>query len=158
MRARVDALLAGARRRLAGAPRERLGDWAHTRRLLGFGRAPRIVPVGEAWHVGVLLIGDAEVWATGEVLRARAEAPRGYTAHAQRERSERAAAAARGGFADGEVVHLGALPIDVDEVARGGVSGPLSLIAGVVHVRWSPTGVTRPLADYLDEQLELLGR
>ncbi len=120
MRARVDALLAGARRRLAGAPRERLGDWAHTRRLLGFGRAPRIVPVGEAWHVGVLLIGDAEVWATGEVL--------------------------------------GALPIDVDEVARGGVSGPLSLIAGVVHVRWSPTGVTRPLADYLDEQLELLGR
>ena len=75
MRARVDALLAGARRRLAGAPRERLGDWAHTRRLLGFGRAPRIVPVGEAWHVGVLLIGDAEVWATGEVLRARAEAP-----------------------------------------------------------------------------------
>ena len=31
-------------------------------------------------------------------------------------------------------------------------------VAGVVHVRWSPTGVTRPLADYLDEQLELLGR
>jgi hypothetical protein len=31
VRARVDAaLLAGARQRLAGAPRERLGDWAHT--------------------------------------------------------------------------------------------------------------------------------
>ena len=85
MRARVDALLDGARRRLAGAPRERLGDWAHARKLLGFGRAPRIVPIGEAWHVGVLLIGDAEVWATGEILRARAEAPRGYTAQAQRE-------------------------------------------------------------------------
>lgn len=157
-RADPDRLFGAARMRLAGAPRERLGDWAHARRLLGFGRAPRIVPVGEAWHVGVLLIGDAEVWATGEILRARTEAPRGYTAQAQRERSERAAAAARGGFADGEVVHLGAAPIDVDEVRRGGVSGPLAVIAGVVHVRWSPTGVTRPLADYLDEQLELLGR
>ena len=104
----LDALLDDARRRLAGAPRERLGDWAQARKLLGFGRAPRIVPVGEAWHVGVLLIADAEVYATGEVLRARTEAPRGYTAQAQRERSERAAAAARGGFADGEVVHLGA--------------------------------------------------
>ena len=158
MRARVDALLDGARRRLAGAPRERLGDWAHARKLLGFGRAPRIVPIGEAWHVGVLLIGDAEVWATGEILRARAEAPRGYTAQAQRERSERAAAAARGGFADGEVVHLGAAPIDLGDVGRGTVSGPLSVIAGVVHVRWSATGVTRPLGDYLDEQLELMGR
>ena len=158
MRARIDAVLDGARQRLAAAPRERLGDWAHARRLLGFGRAPRIVPVGEAWHVGVLLIGDDEVWATGEILRARTEAPRGYTAQAQRERSERAAAAARGGFADGEVVHLGALPIDVGEVGRGMASGPLSMIAGVVHVRWSATGATRPLVDYLDEQLELLGR
>ena len=45
------------------------------------------------------LIADAAVYATGEILRARTEAPRGYTAQAQRERSERAAAAARGGFA-----------------------------------------------------------
>ncbi|MGB4777971.1 MAG: glutaminase, partial [Microbacterium sp.] len=86
--ATVFALLDDARARLAGAPRERLGDWAHARKLLGFGRAPRIVPVGEAWHVGVFLIGDAAVYATGEVLRARSEAPRGYTAEAQRARSE----------------------------------------------------------------------
>jgi hypothetical protein len=79
----LDTVLSDARRRLAGSPRERLGDWAHAR-LLGFGRAPRIVPVGEAWHVGVLLIADAEVYATGEILRARAEAVRGYTAEAQR--------------------------------------------------------------------------
>ena len=95
----LDDVLTDARRRLAGSPRERLGDWAHARKLLGFGRAPRIVPVGEAWHVGVLLIADAEVYATGEILRARAEAVRGYTAEAQRARSERAAAAARGGCA-----------------------------------------------------------
>ena len=73
----LKALFDDARRRLAGSPRERLGDWAHARRLLGFGRAPRIVPVGEAWHVGVLLIADAAVYATGEILRARTEAPRG---------------------------------------------------------------------------------
>ncbi|WP_431804574.1 glutaminase [Microbacterium sp. bgisy203] len=151
----VGAILDAARTRLAGSPRERLGDWAASRRLLGFGRAPRIVPVGEAWHVGVLLIGDAEVWATGEVLRARTEAPRGYTAQAQRERSERAAAAARGGFAEGEVLHLGAAPIDLDALARGEASGPLSLVLDVPHIRWSATGQTRPLSAYLDDQLAL---
>lgn len=151
----ASALFDAARARLAGSPQERLGDWAAARKLLGFGRAPRIVPVGSAWHVGVLLIGDARVYATGEVLRARAEAIRGYTAQAQRERSERAAAAARGGFSEGEVVHVGAALIDLDALARGEASGPLSLVAGIPHVRWSTTGAPRPLADYLDEQLAL---
>lgn len=151
----ASALFDAARARLAGSPQERLGDWAAARKLLGFGRAPRIVPVGSAWHVGVLLIGDARVYATGEVLRAHAEAIRGYTAQAQRERSERAAAAARGGFSEGEVVHVGAAPIDLDALARGEASGPLSLVAGIPHVRWSTTGAPRPLADYLDEQLAL---
>ena len=151
----VKALLDDARRRLAGSPRERLGDWAHARRLLGFGRAPRIVPVGEAWHVGVLLIADAAVYATGEILRARTEAPRGYTAQAQRERSERAAAAARGGFADGETLHLGAVEIDVDAVSRGGASGPLVMVDGIPSVVWNAAGARRPLAEYLDEQLSL---
>lgn len=149
------AVLDAARERLVGTPRERLGDWASSRRLLGFGRAPRIVPVGEAWHVGVLLIADATVHATGEVLRARTEAPRGYTAQAQRERSERAAAAARGGFADGELVHLGFTPIDLEAIGRGEASGPLLLVGGVPHVRWSVTGAPRPLAAYLDEQIDL---
>ena len=151
----VKALFDDARRRLAGSPRERLGDWAHARRLLGFGRAPRIVPVGEAWHVGVLLIADAAVYATGEILRARTEAPRGYTAQAQRERSERAAAAARGGFADGETLHLRAVEIDVDAVSRGGASGPLAIVGGIPSVVWNAAGARRPLAEYLDEQLSL---
>lgn len=148
-------LFAAARARLAGSPRQRLGDWAAARKLLGFGRAPRIVPVGEAWHLGVLLIGDDAVYATGEILRARTEAPRGYTAEAQRARSERAAAAARGGFADGEVVHLGARELDLDALATRGESGPLVLVEGAPHVRWSANGAPRPLADYLDEQFAL---
>ncbi|MBF4561316.1 glutaminase [Microbacterium sp. VKM Ac-2870] len=153
--AALDALFDEARRRLAGSPRERLGDWAHSRRLLGIGRAPRIVAVGEAWHVGALLIGDTAVYATADVLRARTEAVRGYTADAQRARSERAAAAARGGFADGEVVHLGAMRIDLDAVRRGEASGPLSLVDGIPSIVWNAAGSRRPLADYLDDQLSL---
>ncbi|MGB4777914.1 MAG: glutaminase, partial [Microbacterium sp.] len=70
-------------------------------------------------------------------------------------RSERAAAAARGGFAEGEIVHLGFTDIDIDAVARGGSSGPLAVVAGIPHVRWSAAGATRPLADYLAEQFSL---
>jgi len=147
-------LLEAARARLVGRPRERLGDWAHARKLLGFGRAPRIVPVGEAWHVGVLLIADAAVYATGEVLRAREDAIRGFTAESQRERAARAAAAFRGGFAEGETLHLGWTEIDLDALARGVESGPLTLIDGIPSVRWSATGI-RPLADYLDDQIAL---
>src|SRR5690606_39390852 len=53
-------------RRSSDLPTEGLGEWASARRLLGFGRAPRIVRVGEAWHVGALLIADDAVYATGE--------------------------------------------------------------------------------------------
>ena len=153
--ATTDAILSAARERLAGSPRERLGDWAASRRLLGLGRAPRIVPVTDAWHVGVLLIGDDRVFATGEILRARHDAVRGYTAESQRARSDRAAAAHRGGFAEGEVVHLGWEELDPAAVDRGERSGILSLAAGVPHVRWSASGATRALAEYLDDLLSL---
>ncbi len=151
------ALLADARRRLAGSPVERLGVEASSRRLLGFGRSPRIVPAGEAWHVGVLLIGADDVAATGDILRARAEVIRGYTAESQRARAALAAAAFRGGFAEGETVHVGWERIDTDAVTRGGRSGPLLLSGGVPHVVWSAAGASRPLADYLAEQLTLRG-
>ncbi|MDT3345614.1 glutaminase [Microbacterium aquilitoris] len=148
-------LLQAARERLAGSPRERLGEWAANRRILGIGRAPRIVPVTDAWHIGALLIGEDRVFATGEVLRARHDAIRGYTAEAQRARSERAAAAFRGGFAEGEVLHLGWTEMDAAAVDRGEGSGILSLQGGVPHIAWSHTGPPRPLADYLDDMLSL---
>ncbi|SDQ47210.1 glutaminase [Microbacterium sp. cf332] len=148
-------LIADARARLAGVPRERLGVRSEGRRLLGFGRATRILPVGDAWHLGVLLIADEEVFATGELLRARAEAIRGYTAEAQRARSERAAAAFRGGFAEGEVAHLDWTQIDVDAVDAGGASGPLARIDGVVTVTFA-AGARMPLAAYLDDRIALL--
>lgn len=154
----ASSLIAGARERLRGTPRATLGDWASSRRLLGFGRAPRIVRVGEAWHLGVLLIADEEAFATGEVVRSREEAIRGYTAEAQRARSARSAAAFRGGFPEGAFVHIGWAAIDLEAVDAGDRSGPLSVVEGVPHVRWSAAGGTRPLGDYLDEQLALRSR
>jgi hypothetical protein len=149
-------LLADARARVGNAPRERLGALVTPARILGIARAPRIVPAGEAWHLGVLLLTDDRVLATGEVVRAREEVRRGFTAQSQRERAERAAAARRGGFAEGEVVHIGWAEIDLDAVDRGEASGPLLLREGVPQVRWSAAGGYRPLADYLAEQIELL--
>lgn len=149
-------LLAAARMRLADAPREGLGELVEPRRILGLSRAPRIVPRGTAWHLGVLLLTDDAVLATGDVLRARAEARRGFTAESQRRRAELAAAARRGGFAEGAVVHVGWRMLDPDAVDRGAASGPLAGVDGVPSVRWSASGGYQPLARYLDERVALL--
>ena len=142
----ASTIIDDARRRLADRPREAVGEWA---------RRGRIVPIDRAWRVGVLLIADDAVYGVGEVLRARTEAVRGYTATAQRERAERAAAAARGGFADGEIVHLGAERLDLSALDRGEATGPLLARDGVVQVRWSAAAAPRPLAEYLSEQIAL---
>lgn len=150
------ALLDSARERLAEAPREGLGELVSPRRLLGIPRAPRIVPRGSAWHLGVLLLTDDGLLATGDILRARAEAIRGYTAESQRRRSELAAAARRGGFDEGATVHIGWRMLQTAAVERGEASAPLALVDGVVSVRWSPTGGYVPLGRYLDERVALL--
>lgn len=149
-------LLDAARARLADAPREGLGERLEPRRILGLARAPRIVPRGSAWHLGVLLLTDDALLATGDVIRARAEARRGYTAESQRHRAELAAAARRGGFDEGATVHLGWRMLDLDAVARGEASGPLALIDGTVGVRWSAGGGYVPLERYVDERVALL--
>lgn len=152
----VAELLGAARVRLADAPREGLGELVEPRRVLGLGRAPRIVPRGSAWHLGALLLTDEAVLATGDILRARTEARRGYTAEAQRHRAELAAAARRGGFAEGATVHIGWRMLDPDAVDRGEASGPLALVDGVPSVRWSAAGGFQPLDRYLDERIGLL--
>ncbi|KRB38458.1 hypothetical protein [Microbacterium sp. Root180] len=152
----TSALLDSARARLADAPREGLGELVESRRILGLGRAPRIVPRGSGWHLGVLLLTDDAVLATGEILRARTEARRGYTAESQRLRAELAAAARRGGFDEAAIVHIGWRMLQPDAVDRGEASGPLALVDGVPSVRWSASGGFVPLERYLDERIELL--
>lgn len=111
--------------------------------------------VGAAWHVGALLIAEDAVFSVGEVLRAGDPGRRGYAAEASRRRAERRRLALRGGFAEGEVVHLDWRPIEVEAVDAGGSSGPLSLRDGVVWMQWA-RGAYQPLGDYLSERIALL--
>lgn len=147
-------LFAAARARLADAPRELLGAWTTPRRVLGIGRGPRIVRCGAVWHLGALLLGDDAVYATGDVVRAREEVRRGFTAASQRERAAWAAAAYRGGVPEGEPVHIGWQVLD--PAALTAASAPLALRDGVPWVRWSAAGGYAPLAGYLDDRIALL--
>jgi len=149
-------MLDAARSRLADAPREHLGEWVQPRRVLGIARAPRVVPRGGAWHLGVLLLTDDVLCATGEIVRAREQVRRGFTAESQRERDALAGAAFRGGFAEGEVVHVGWQPIDLDALARGEASGPVWFVEGMPRVRWNSAGGSIALEGYVAERVELL--
>ncbi|GAB3149155.1 hypothetical protein GCM10027058_10880 [Microbacterium neimengense] len=148
----VAELLDAARRELGEVPREALGVW-RSRRILGIPTAPRIVPAGSAWHLGVLLLTDDAVLATGEVVRAREEVRRGFAAESQRERAAIAAAAFRGGFAEGQSVHVGWEPIDPDAVDAA--SSPLRIGVDGPMVRWSAAGGFMPLSTYLAERVAL---
>ncbi|WP_374460384.1 glutaminase [Microbacterium sp.] len=147
----ASALLTQAVQELVGAPREGLGEEKDSR-----WRGRRIVRVGEAWHLGVILLTDTHALATAEVLRAADPGRRGYTAESARARAERRALALRGGFHEGDVVHVGWSVIDVDAVDAGGSSGPLALLDGVPSVRWSQAGGFMPLDAYLRERIPLL--
>lgn len=153
---RVAGLLDSARARLAAVPKESLGEFVQPKRILGIARAPRITAVGTAWHVGVLLLSGDSVYAVGEIVRSREGVPRGYAAESQRRRAELAAAAFRGGFAEGQTVHIGWRMLDPAAVDRGEASGPLALVDGAPSVRWSASGGYVSLAGYLDERIALL--
>jgi hypothetical protein len=151
------SLFEDARNRLVAAatPQEALGRYVKPGRLVR--RAPRIERFGAAWHLGVLLIAaDGAVFGVADVVRAEREVPRGYAAESARARAAERAAAFRGGFAAGEVVHVGWTVLDLDAVARGEASGPLSMVDGTPSVRWSAAGAPMPLEGYLRERIALL--
>lgn len=147
----ASALLTQAVHDLRGTPMEGLGEQRDSR-----WRGRRIVRVGAAWHLGVLLLTETHALATAEVLRAADPGRRGYTAESARARAARREEALRGGFDAGEVVHVGWSVVDVDAVDAGGSSGPLALLDGVPSVRWSTAGGYMPLETYLRERIELL--
>lgn len=146
-------LLASARAMLLGVPKEGLGEERSSR-----WRGERIVRVGAAWNVGVLLLTDDRALATAEVLRAADPGRRGYTAESARARAARRQLALRGGFDEGDVVHVGWSVIDVDVVDAGGSSGPLAMRGDVPMVRWSGAGAYMPLEAYLRERIDLMHR
>ncbi|WP_261167016.1 glutaminase [Microbacterium sp. Marseille-Q6965] len=151
------ALFENARRRLDPVPREALGRLEVPGRLRrGLGARPRIVPDGEAWRVGVLLIGDEAVFEVGEVLRAKPERRRGFTAESARQRAAAAAMCVRGGFAEGTTVNVDHSPLDLAVVAAGGSAGPLLWRDGALLVRWTAGGALMPLDAYLRERIATL--
>lgn len=123
-------------------------------RVLGVPRAPRIVPAGAAWNLGVLLLTDDGVLRVGSVVRAAAQVRRGFTAESQRQRAADAAAARRGGFDEGVAVHLDWEPVDLTRIDAH--TEPLAINHGVLVVRWSTSGGWVPLGEYLDQRIELL--
>lgn len=145
-----------ARMLLADAPVVHLGSWTVPKRVFGLARAPRVVPAGTAWHLGVLLLTEDAVFSTGEIVRAQEEDRRGFTAESQRQRAELAAAIFRGGYPEGTAVHVGWSDIDLDALDRGEASGPLLPSTDEPLVRWSTVGAPQPLSTYLRERVALL--
>lgn len=151
-------MLDAARRRLreTGVPTQALGEIIVPRRFLGLSRSLRIEPRGRAWHLGALLLGDTQLYAAGEVIRAADDGRRGYTSELARMRSEAAVAAVRGGFPEGETIHLAWRGIDLDDVLDGGRDDLVFMADGELRIRWSRQGAPVPLAAYVGERVELL--
>lgn len=134
----------------AGAADEALGEWRQPRGILGLGRQPRIVPVGRAWRLGVVLLDrDGTLFETGEVTRAIEPkvAVTNRSAEAERKRDLRRAAV-RGRFPEGETINIGWRRLN-------GIEPPLSLSPeGEVLVRLT-TGRDIRLDAYLADRVSL---
>lgn len=155
--ARADVLFEAARGLLHGMPREQLGRLVVPGGLRQrMGARPKVVPDGEAWRVGTLLIGDGAVYEVGDVVRASEERRRGFTSEAARRRAEAEAMCVRGGFAPGTVVNVDHAELDLAALAAGRASGPLSVRDGQALIRWTQSGATMPLEAYLREKIDAL--
>lgn len=138
---------------------EALAEYVPERRTLGIPRAARMTPLGRAWRLGALLVtADGRLLATGRVVRAERPARRSTPAAAIAEQRAYAAAAVKGGFAEGETVNFGAVPVDPAELVRAGASGPLVVVDDELFVRWSPSlpDSLTPLDRYLADRVDLL--
>ena len=118
---------------------------------LGIRRAARLVPVGRAWRLGVLLLlPDATLRRVGTVIRTGEPAHSALRSKLAEERLALQVAARRGRIPDGAAVTVDAPPI------AGPSTPPLSVRGGEVHVRWTPSAPPTPLGGYLDERIDLL--
>ncbi|HEX4441966.1 MAG TPA: hypothetical protein VHZ81_00200 [Galbitalea sp.] len=141
----------------ADAPDEALGEFLPSRGIGPFATAEKFRALGRAWRLGVLLVDDrANLFSTGELTRAiepgRAAVNR--SAQGERRRALRAAAA-RSGFAAGDVVNYGFVRLDTGANALSASAGPLSMRDGVLVVQLEP-GAYADLDRYLTERYELL--
>ena len=132
-----------------------------------FGLLPRpatMLPLGEVWRLGVLLLGtDARLYAAGSATRAAERGRPGYQSLSREDRREMAAAALHGGYPIGTSVNYGAilLPAEDDRLRALDESAPIGIHDGELRVRWraGTSLVGAPsLERYLAERAELLLR
>jgi len=146
----------------AQARTEALAELHTPRRIGPFRRAPRFVPVGEVWRLGVLLllaadpIGGERLFATGSVTRARDPRHPNFTSVSGEERRELREAARRAGFAAGETVNFEAMPLPLDDPLES--VGPIVLRDDRLFVRWNALspGSVALFDTYLRDRVELL--
>ncbi|MFG2221456.1 hypothetical protein ACGFN1_43005 [Streptomyces sp. NPDC048685] len=143
---RLAGLLDKARADLEESPKNALGEERDSR-----WRGRRIVRVGSAWHLGVLLLTEDAVFATADVLKVVQPDRRGQVSEVAQQRAELIRRCLLGGFRVGEIVHVGWEAIDLDE---GG--GPLKMHDGVPFVQLSSTERSLPAEAYLAEQVSIL--
>lgn len=134
------------------------------RRLWFFRKRATMLPIGEAWPLGALLLTPkGELYAAGHTTRAAAFGRPQYQSVSREERRAIAAAALGGGFAAGAVVHYDALPIHPsdEELLALGPDSPVGVWRGELRVRWRPGASLESaptLGSYLAERAELLVR
>ena len=162
----------------ARIPTEALATLVPARRVLLWNRPTRMDAIGEVWRLGTLLLSPhGDLYAAGQHTRAAQRGRPGYQSVSREERREIAAAALRGGFADGSPVNFAATPLvhaqtsDPHDAATGDTTAaiigeaifsensPLGLVNGEVRVRWNATApiASGPtLETYLAERASLL--
>ena len=118
---------------------------------------PRMMPVGRAWRLGVILLDrSGGLYATGEITRAIEPmvAVTNRSAAAEQKREYRRAAA-RGPFTEGETINHEFTPIDLAPDALRAGSGPLSLGDNDEILVQLASGSRIPLEGYLADRVAL---
>lgn len=166
-----------ARLQATGIKPEALAEYVAPRRVLLVNRPATMRPIGEVWRLGTLLLGapidtppepsktpqasPLTLWAAGHATRAAVRPHPNNQSVSREERRDIAAAALKGGYAEGTPVNYDAVQILLDEASLLALNtgSPLGFANGEAHVRWragaslhgAPT-----LQAYLDDRIGLL--
>lgn len=155
-----------ARLRSAQIHPEALAQYVPEHRKMLIKRAATMLPLGEVWRLGVLLLADdSTLFAAHHATRAAVRLHPSNQSVSREERRDIAAAALKGGYPEGTAVNFDATEIVISEHALRvlGSEAPVGVVDTAtgpeLRVRWragasldgAPT-----LAAYLNERVDLL--
>ncbi|WP_205881161.1 hypothetical protein [Leucobacter insecticola] len=145
----------------ASVPREALAEYVPPRRAFLRTKPATMLPLGEVWRLGALLLdGSGSLYGAGSATRSAERGRPGYQSNSREERREIAAAALRGGYPIGTAVNYGAILLPLAEAARAqDPDSPIGFTDGEIRVRWRPGASldgAPTLATFLADRVELL--